>query len=180
MERRGFVKLALTSSVVISGGAIGWSLLRSPRSNAFQSIEQIISFLDALPQATNIESSGNWTPNQIFSHLNQSIEFSLNGFPEYKSELFQSTIGKLVLHVFNVKGAMTHNLSGAFPGADELRKESDLQSDIVRFSKNLRLFLEAQQLAPHFIFGELTKEQYARAHVMHINDHFSELMFKSS
>lgn len=180
MNRRGFVKLTLTSSVVISGGVIGWSLLRTPKSNAFQSIEQVISFMDEVSKSTIVKSLGNWTPYQIFSHLSQSIEFSMHGFPESKPKLFRSSIGKLAFHVFNAKGAMTHNLSEPFPGVNPVSKYGDTLSEIVRFSKNLRLFLKTHQLAPHFVFGELSKEQYVRAHVMHINDHFSELLFQQS
>ena len=51
------------------------------------------------------------------AHCAQSIEFAVRGFPTQKPALFQKTIGRLVLSRFLKRGAMSHDLGAAIPGA---------------------------------------------------------------
>ncbi len=173
------IKAGLLGGIAVSAGA-GWFTLRSPGKNAFQSLDEIIAFVESLPPDTQITSQGEWNATQVLSHLHQSIGYSMFGFPEQKSTLFQNTFGALAFHVFSAKKAMTHNLAEHFPGGHKLANHSNPHQELRRLSGMLKEFKGRSKLAPHFVFGELTKAEYERIHLYHINDHFTELFVKPS
>lgn len=177
LKRRMLLKTTVTAGLFGLGGALGWSGLNSPSESAFQSLREVSSFLKSLPSQASITSTGDWQPIQIFKHIRQSLIYSMQGFPQMKSELFQSTLGSLAYHLFSAKGAMTHSLSEPIPGAENLSAEGSVQQEIRLLIEDIEKFLSLNKLYPHFAFGNLTPEQYQLAQLFHINDHFTELKF---
>ena len=57
-------------------------------------IEMAFRRLEALDLAA-IESTGDWGLGQMFNHLAQGVEFSMDGYPIEKPKLFQATVGTL-------------------------------------------------------------------------------------
>ncbi|WP_164503446.1 DUF1569 domain-containing protein [Pleionea sediminis] len=163
----------------MAGAVSGWSLLKSPSANDFQSLQSISEFIDLLPENLIIESKGVWTPYQVMAHIRQSIQFSISGFPEVKSELFQNTLGILAFHIFDAKGASTHGLSTPIPGAQKISPDGDVINEIKLLSKDIKAFLLMNEFKPHFAYGKLNIENYQKAHLFHINEHFEELDFKT-
>jgi len=129
----------------------------------------------------NSRSTGAWTLPQILNHAAQSVEYSLSGFPQPKSALFQATLGKTALAVFQARGRMSHSLDEPIPGAPALAAADPLPAAKVRLVKALRDF-DAHQgpLQPHFAYGALDKPHYARAHLMHLANHWAEIDTKES
>jgi hypothetical protein len=119
---------------------------------------------------------GAWTLPQVLNHLAQSVEYSMQGFPQPKPALFRATLGKAAFSVFSARGRMSHPLDAAIPGAPALAANDPLEAAITRLDRALSDF-EAWQapLHPHFAYGALTKPAYRRAHLMHIADHWSEI-----
>lgn len=135
-----------------------------------------ITELDALTLKNPI-TKGDWGLAQIFTHCAQSVEYSLQGFPEHKSAAFKSTAGKAAFSLFTAKGRMTHGLNEAIPGAPGISGEGNVAIALARLKKSLIDFDHYNgELAPHFAYGELTKAQYEMAHVMHLNDHLAEVI----
>jgi Protein of unknown function (DUF1569) len=100
----------------------------------------------------------------------------MSGYPEQDSIFFQNTVGKLVFSFFSSKGKMTHGLTDPVPGAPPLEIQEDPTSALVRLRTALMDFQDYQgQLKPHFSYGELSKEEFAVAHVIHLNNHLEEL-----
>jgi hypothetical protein len=125
--------------------------------------------------ATGWRSTGAWSLAQVLNHAAQSIEYSMNGFPESKSALFRATLGSAAFAVFDARGAMSHSLAEPIPGAPALAAADALPAAIGRASTALRAFeAHAGSLAPHFAYGTLDKAQYTRAHLMHLANHWSE------
>jgi hypothetical protein len=115
-----------------------------------------------------------WSLSQTLVHCAQSIEYSLAGFPEMKSKIFQQTAGAAAFSLFAWRGQMSHNLAEPIPGAPSLIDENDIAMSLERLRKSIDSFQLAEEpLQPHFAFGALGKSDYELAHAMHLANHFS-------
>ena len=120
--------------------------------------------------------NGTWTLAQMLNHAAQSIDYSIDGFPELKSALFRKAVGGVAFVVFEARGKMGHTLTEPIPGAPVLDAQAPLDPAIARAVAALRRFeAHSGALAPHFTYGELDKAQYTRAHLMHLANHWSEV-----
>jgi hypothetical protein len=176
MQRRTF----LVSQAALIGASVGapaWlSSALAQESGKVQSLAQVLLWLDQLEAAPGVKTSGAWPLSAIFEHLSQSIEMSMDGFPQPKSALFQHTVGAAAFTVFKWRGQMSHSLSEPIPGAPALTPSpawrpaaARLRSAIARFSSH------KTALMPHFAYGNLNKTDYAIAHTMHIANHQDEI-----
>ena len=175
MKRRQFIKASLVSGGAIIAIGAGTFLLIDESSKESLTVDIALKKLDELAHK-NLVSSGIWDPYQIFTHCAQSVEFSMSKFPEHKSNFFKHTVGHLAFSIFSSKGKMTHKLSEPIPSAPILNKSVDSMLALNRLKKALIEFDSYQgELAPHFAYGELSKEQYQIAHVMHLHNHLQEI-----
>ncbi len=136
---------------------------------SFKSLDDVLA---AIPSALNGERRNELAG--AVAHCAQSIELSVRGYPRHKSRLFQRTAGRLAFLWFSRKGAMSHDLTAAIPGAEPVAADSP-EAALERLSAAVALFRSAEALQPHFAFGPLTRAEYERAHVMHIADHLAAL-----
>ena len=129
MNRRKFIGLSLTGAV---GATLGYGYLSINRfqDGDLADLKSAIEFFKRVAKAP-VTSSGTWQPVQVFTHLAQSIEFSIVGYPEHKSEFFKSTVGSWAFSLFSSRKAMTHNLSEPIPGAPDLISTGHLEGSIV-------------------------------------------------
>lgn len=119
-----------------------------------------------------------WNLSQLLQHLAQSIEFSMQGYPEMRGAVFRAVVGNTAFAVFNARGAMSHDLAEPIPGAPLLDKAPLPKDAIARLLEALNTFERwTGLLKPHFAYGELDKAQYTRAHLMHLADHWQHLHF---
>jgi hypothetical protein len=145
---------------------------------SFADLKQVRDFLktnsDLLRKS---EPKGEWKLGKILSHCAQSIEYSLTGYPDNKSKLFQWTIGSVAFLVFSLRGKMSHGLSEPIPGAEAIADDTSVETGILRLTKAIDNFLltETESLKPHFAYGNLDKSGYDSAHTFHINNHLEEL-----
>ena len=173
MQRRQFIQY-LTLGGTLAGIGAGYAWLNAERDRPQLSISATLQTLERLSSGT-IEKSGAWNPNQVFNHCAQSVEFSMTGFPQSKSPVFQHTAGRLAFSVFSAKGELSHPLDEVIPGAPGLAVEGDVSLALKRLVTTLREFESFRgELKPHFAFGQLDKADYALAHVLHINNHLQE------
>ena len=153
MKRRQFFKASLASGAAIIGLGAGTFLIIDEYDKDSLTIDVALRSIDALFHK-NIDNLGEWDPAQIFTHCAQSVEYSMSQFPEHKSNLFKSTIGKLAFSAFSSKGKMTHALNEPIPGAPKLNKKVDAIMALNRLKKSLVDFNNYQgTLAPHFAYG---------------------------
>ncbi len=127
--------------------------------------------------ARGYRHGGAWTLSQMLEHAAQSIDYSIDGFPELKSALFRTAVGSVAFAVFEARGKMGHTLTEPIPGAPALDANAPLDKSIALALAALRRFeAHSGALAPHFAYGELDKAQYTRAHLMHLANHWSEVV----
>lgn len=173
MNRRHFI-LASASAGIFLTGSTAWLSIEG--NNEPLSIDFALTKLAALMQQQPM-ATGNWKLNQIFNHCAQSVEYSMLGYPQHKSELFKKTAGKAAFSLFNAKGKMSHPLDEAIPGAPELGAGADTLQAYQRLRQSLLDFKHySAELAPHFAYGHLSKSEYEAAHVMHFNNHLQEVL----
>jgi len=188
MERRKLIRGLLYTTaglVVVGGGATGFfhhhfsDRNQAKRALNFNNLKEALEELDKIEKAANLEIAGNWSLYQNLMHCSQSIEYSLVGFPENKSTFFQNTIGKLVFHKFEGQGYMRHNRNEPIPKAPEILKNGDLKEAFAKLRKTIADFENFQgNLAPHFAYGKLTKQEFTKAHSFHLADHFAAMDYK--
>jgi hypothetical protein len=179
-SRRSLV-LASAGTVLVAFGAAGCqSPADSDRGLQFTSLAAAEDELSRLAQAGALDSAARWSWAQTLAHCAQSIEYSLSGFPQPKSSLFQHTAGAAAFGVFAWRGRMSHDLAEPIPGAPALEPPPDTAAALARLRASIAAFRQwAGPLRPHFAYGALTRPQYEQAHAMHLANHFSAFRIKA-
>ncbi len=169
MQRRRLLALA-AAPALLQGCAVN-------AVQTFPTLAAAYKPLDALAQGAVWRSTGAWNLAQVLNHAAQSVEFSLQGFPEMKSAAFRHTVGRAAFAVFNLRGHMSHGLGEPIPGAPALPATDTLQAAAQRMVEALHDFeTHTGALAPHFAYGALDKTQFTRAHLMHLANHWTEVV----
>lgn len=154
-------------------------MVHASSTPALQSIPQVLQWLDTLSQAQEVRSTGTWPLVAVMAHMAQSVEMSLDGFPQPKSALFQSTVGAAAFAVFQWRGRMTHGLAEPIPGAPPVAMQGDWKPEAQRLrAALLRFDTYTGALQPHFAYGKLSKSEFAQAHVLHIANHQEEILVR--
>ena len=175
MNRRQFFKSSLVIGGSLVGVGTGAILLTEDVNRLDLKISTALKRLELLANK-NLVPTGEWDIYKIFMHCAQSVEYSMSKFPEHKSYFFKKTAGTLAFSIFESKGKMIHGLSEPIPGSPLIKSSLDTKAALNHLKKSLIDFENYQgKLAPHFAYGELTKNEYEIAHVMHLYNHFEEI-----
>ncbi|MFT4242825.1 MAG: DUF1569 domain-containing protein [Acidovorax sp.] len=176
-SRRGFLKWGALGGVVAAGAAFWLVQPGHDRKLAFATLAEAMREVDRLSAAPvqPLDPATAWNWQQTLEHCAQSIEYSLQGFPQPKSALFQRTLGAAAFSVFAWRGRMRHDLAEPIPGAPALDALApDAATALPRLRAAAQAFTaHAGPLKPHFAYGALDKAQYEQAHAMHLAEHLS-------
>jgi hypothetical protein len=172
MNRRKFLVRAVVAAVAVSAVAVGWRRGQLPQ----HSLTVLIGRLQTL-RAQPLHATGAWSPYRVFTHLEQSIVYSMDGYPQMKPAWFQASVGSAAFFAFETAGAMRHGLDEPIPGAPDIAVDGDAVSAIDALVHALQRFdAHTGVLRPHFAYGALSKGQYAAAHSMHVQNHLGEIV----
>jgi len=179
MDRRRVLK---TSAVLLAAPVAAMPLAGcTGRLDGFTSWKQAQQAVLDLLFVPKVVLGNDWNLPQVLQHLAQSIEFSMQGFPALKGAWFRSSIGSAAFAVFNARGAMSHDLAEPIPGAPALDASQALRASANRLLEAMDAFARFNgTLQPHFAYGELTKPQYERAHLMHLANHWTQFQAKTA
>jgi predicted component of type VI protein secretion system len=170
MQRRHFL---------ISTIAAGTTMAHASPTNTVRTLPQALQWVEQLGQTPSVDTTGRWPLVAILEHMAQSVEMSLDGFPAPKSALFQSTVGAAAFAVFQWRGRMSHGLAEPIPGAPALTLQGDWKPAAQRLrAAILRFDGHTGALQPHFAYGQLSKSEFAQAHVLHIANHQDEIVLR--
>jgi hypothetical protein len=144
-----------------------------------RSLEDSLRWLGSMERASQVNALGAWPLGAVLEHLAQSIEMSMDGFPQARSPLFQKTAGQAAFAVFRWRGRMSHGLAEPIPGAPALGAGAEWRAAAQRL-RNAVLRFDAYQgpLQPHFAYGPLSRSEFALAHQMHIANHQDEILIE--
>lgn len=171
MQRRTLLKGAALGGVAALGAGF-WALPSGPRPAAL-TLDGARQVLDALA-GRELSSIRGWSPSEVFNHCAQSIDYSIDGYPQLKPTWFRSSLGPAAFAVFSARGAMRHPLDEPIPGAAPLIEPSSHDAALQRLRAAFERFAAyTGELQPHFAYGALTHAEYAEAHVMHLYNHLS-------
>lgn len=169
--RRRFLLACAAAAAGSAGCAAGDA---DDRALSLTSLAQAEAEVARLASAPQRHSAAVWSWAQTLVHCAQSIEYSMSGYPQPSSRLFQATVGAAAFGVFAWRGRMSHDLSEPIPGAPSLVGENDDALALARLKRALADFAAwSGPLRPHFAYGELDKAQYELAHAMHLANHLS-------
>jgi len=125
-------------------------------------------------QGKTLQSIRGWSPSEVLNHCTQSIDYSIDGYPELKPAWFRHSLGPAAFAVFSARGAIRHPLDEAIPGAAALTEPADQALALQRLQVAFERFAEHHGvLQPHFAYGALEHGEYAEAHVLHLYNHLS-------
>ncbi|WP_296276479.1 DUF1569 domain-containing protein [Pseudomonas sp. UBA7530] len=171
MRRRTLLKGAAVSGAAVLGAGY-WALPTGPRPAAV-SLDGARRVLADL-QGRALHSVSGWSPSEVFNHCAQSIDYSIDGYPELKPAWFRHSLGPAAFAVFSARGAMRHPLDEAIPGAADLSEPASQALALQRLQAAFARFAAHQgALQPHFAYGSLEHGEYAQAHVLHLYNHLS-------
>lgn len=163
--------------IVLSAGAagvLGTGAFIATGTTRFRSLDEARRAVAPLAEHP-LRTNGAWNLAQVMNHVAQSVEYSLDGFPQPKSALFQSTAGTVAFALFDARGQMHHPLDQPIPGAPALPAEALLPEAVARLLAAFDRFERySGALQPHFAYGALDKPAYTRAHLMHLANHWAE------
>lgn len=173
MNRRFFIASSLSAGFLTVAGVTAWQLV--PRNSEDLSIAAMLKELQSI-DIKSMSFDSPWSVGHKLAHMAQSIEYSISGYPVHKSELFKSTVGRAAFNAFSSKGYMKHNVEENIPGAPSV-SDFTPEAGMSRLITSLEDFNSHNgELAEHFAYGALNKDEYALAHVLHIKDHFRLLV----
>ena len=177
LARREFLACTVAVAPVALLG-VSISACQGPSSNhralTFTSLSAAMEELGRLTKPEPLAPAAAFSWAQTLAHCAQSIEFSMTGFPQPKSALFQNTVGATAFKVFSMRGRMSHDLADPIPGAPSLDANTDVAQALARLRQSVAAFQQWKEpLKPHFAYGQLNKAEYDQAHAMHLAQHFS-------
>ncbi len=167
MRRREFL-------LTTAGLAAGQAMADQPK---VQSLDGALRWLDRLDRSLTARATGAWPLGAVLEHMAQSMEMSMEGFPQPKSAAFQATAGAAAFAFFKWRGQMSHSLSEPIPGAPALAAGAAWRPAAQRLRTAIGRFAAHQgPLKPHFAYGALGKADFALAHTLHIANHQDEIV----
>lgn len=173
MQRRHL--LGLLGVAGLGAAATGYWHLPLAAAPAALTLPAAMQLLERLVQAS-LHSVAGWPPAMVFNHCAQSVDYSIDGYPQLKPAWFRHTAGPLAFSVFAARGAMRHPLDEAIPGAPELNEPGEVRVALARLQLAFARFAAHRgPLAAHFAYGELSHDEYALAHVLHLYNHLALL-----
>lgn len=178
MNRRRFLTLLSVAGAAAVGS--GYIITTQNQPSRILTANAAIATIDNL-LASRLMSTGEWPLTKIFRHCAQSIQLSMQGgYPEHKSDSFKRLAGHNALRVFESIGAMSHSLNEDIPGALAISEHGSVEQALQDLKATYLAFKAHQgDLLPHFAYGELTKQQYEVAHVLHLYNHLDEVVLKA-
>lgn len=179
-SRRSFLATCIAAGCVVATASGCSGAGATDRKLVFASLADALRQLDQIKEAKAFNPSATWTWSKTLLHLAQSIEYSMSGYPESRSGLFQHTAGAVAFSYFKSRGRMSHNLLEAIPGAARLDANAASTVAVAALRKAIDTFqTHGGPMHPHFAYGVLTKAEYELAHAMHIANHLSVFDLKT-
>ncbi|MES2317458.1 MAG: DUF1569 domain-containing protein [Pseudomonadota bacterium] len=178
-SRRSFLATCAAAGCIVAT-ASGCSDSTTDRKLVFATLADALRQLDLAATATPLNPAATWSWSKTLLHCAQSIEYSMSGYPESRSALFQNTAGSVAFSFFKSRGRMSHNLLEAIPGAASIDANAAAPVAVAALRKAIATFgKHTGPLKPHFAYGALAHAEYEQAHAMHIANHMSGFDLKA-
>jgi len=146
--------------------------VKNRRDVHYQSFDDFLADAEQLA-AGQTEMLGNWTLSQVFGHLANALNYSIDGFPG-SAPLPLKIIARLFMRKMIFEGPLK-------PG---FKLPKDMESKMIPQGMSteeglaaLRAAVDRQKFetrrAPHPVFGKISVDDWTRAHLRHAELHMS-------
>lgn len=140
------------------------------RTLQFASLDQIMPDVDRLLEGHT--THGNWSLGQVCNHLSSTFRFSIEGFGVSMPWLVRATIGQMAKKQILRQGKMKTGIK--VPERFLPRPELDDRAEAEALRAALGIYrAHTGPLAPHPMFGMMTREEWDRLHRIHSAHHLS-------
>jgi hypothetical protein len=146
------------------------------RSLRFASLDDVATDVERLANAKDIRTLGNWSAGQIFQHLANAINHSIDGFGHRLPAMI-----RFFLRVFFKGRILRKPMSAGFQlpasaRADLIPPPIDLPDGLQSIRAALARLHSETPCQPHPAFGPLTPEEWLQLHCRHSELHLSFLV----
>jgi len=173
-RRRLLLAGAAVAGTGLAAGGL-WLAAPAAATGVFESLPQAYKTLESLHRGSAHTLEG-WDLAAVLHHAAQSVEYSMQGYPQLKGPWFRSSVGPAAFAVFDHFHTMRHNLAEPIPGAPAIEPGQPLGPAIDHAVAALQAFERYPgPLAPHFAYGDLDKARYLHAHLLHFSNHWQRV-----
>ncbi len=178
LSRKQFLKLSAGVAAATTVGPTLTGCAATGRKLKFTAIDDVLAELVLIEaNLDTVVMDQPYTLYKALTHMAQSMEYSMTGYPKLDSAFVQS-IKKLGFLIFKSQGFMSHDLGAPVPDAPEIPDEGVMADAFLRLRNACSDFqVYTGALHPHFSYGELDYDDWTLAHVFHCANHFSELTY---
>jgi hypothetical protein len=140
----------------------------------YTSLDEVLADAERLSSG-RVKTLGNWSPGQVYRHLANAFNGSIDGFPEdfpWYIRLMAKLFRKRILAGTMPPGIkLPPGFAKAVLPEPTTTEEglADLRAAVARLGREPRR-------ARHPVFGEMTREEWDRIHLQHASLHMSFLM----
>ena len=139
----------------------------------YQSFDELLADADRLSSG-NLKTLGNWSPGQIFQHLANAFNGSIDGFPDC-FPWFIRTMGRIFK-----KKLIGGPMPAGFNMPDKLAKAmmpepTSTEVGLANLHAAVSRLMQEPRRAAHPVFGEVTNAEWNSMHLKHASLHMSFL-----
>lgn len=147
------------------------------RDLRFNSWTEVDAEIGKIEKAKNLEATGVWSADQIFTHLNDIVADTVHGIKKPMPWILKVTLGKMFFKKMMRDGYMK---PGNFnPDGAKKRIDADYKPSLAKLKKSIEEFkaIKPEELKENSFMGKITKEQSEKIHIYHIAHHLSFLQY---
>lgn len=180
MSRKTFLRLAVGTAVAASFAPLA-GCANNGRKLKFSSINEALQETALIEvNLPNVQLQQPWSLYKVLTHMAQSMEYSMTGYPEMESSALMAAARVVFFNVFKPQGYMSHDLAAPVPGAPEIPDDGPLEEAFLRYRNACSDFQNfTGAVMPHFSYGDLSYEDWELAHAFHAADHYSSMTYDS-
>jgi len=153
--------------------SVNTAKVRARRKLDYQSFDELLADADRMSSG-NVKTLGNWSPGQIFQHLanafNGSIDGLPGGFPWFIRAMGRIFKKKLISGPMPAGVKMPDKLAKAV-----MPEPTSTEVGLANLHAAVSRLKQEPHRAAHPVFGEVTNEEWNSMHLKHANLHMSFL-----
>lgn len=143
------------------------------RKLKYKSFDELLADADSL-STSDVRILGNWSPGQIFQHLANAFNGSIDGFPESFPWFIKAMARPFKKKL--ISGPMPAGIT--MPGAlakAVLPEPTSTEAGLANLHAAVARLKQEPHRAAHPVFGQLSKDEWDTVHLNHANLHMSFL-----
>jgi Protein of unknown function (DUF1569) len=145
------------------------------REVRYESMDELLADAKRISEI-KIHTLGNWSPGQIYEHIAQSLNASIDGF-----DFSMPAPVRWMMSLLMKKKFLTKKLPAGFKSTDNfIPEETSTEQGLASLQAAIARQKQEPKRVPHPGFGNLSKEEWEKFHLRHAEMHMSFLVDNKS